>query len=92
MVRQVCILCTVIYPKLISGTDDVLYYQNFLEEVKQWTNVFGVSTTPSNTVPDYAVAGWTRYDYGPNVMGISAAGVGHGISYQSTQIMQWFGL
>lgn len=72
--------------------DDVLYYQNFLEETKQWTNVFGVSTTPTNTVQNYPIAGWTRYDYGPNVMGISAAGVGHGISYQSTQIMEWFGL
>lgn len=31
---------------------------------------FGASTNPTNTVPDYAVNGWTRYDYGPNVTGI----------------------
>ncbi|KAG8833418.1 hypothetical protein FRC18_003666 [Serendipita sp. 400] len=75
------------------GTADaVLYYQNFLEETKQWTNVFGVSTTPTNTVQNYPLSGWTRYDYGSNVMGISAQGVGHDISYQSTQIMEWFGL
>ncbi|KAG8797239.1 hypothetical protein FRC17_007806 [Serendipita sp. 399] len=72
--------------------DNVLYYQNFLEETKQWTNVFGVSQTPTNTVQNYPLSGWTRYDYGPNVMGISAQGVGHDISYQYTQIMEWFGL
>ncbi|KAG8786862.1 hypothetical protein FRC15_010514 [Serendipita sp. 397] len=73
--------------------DNVLYYQNFIEETKQWSNVFGASSSPSNTVQNWPVAGWTRYDYGPNVMGISAQGVGHtDITYQSTQIMQWFGL
>ncbi|KAG8769692.1 hypothetical protein FRC20_003277 [Serendipita sp. 405] len=72
--------------------DQVLYYQNFLEETKQWTNVFGVSTTATNTVSNYAVSGWTRYDYGPNVMAISAAGVSHDIQLQTTQVMEWFGL
>ncbi|KAG8831659.1 hypothetical protein FRC17_002803 [Serendipita sp. 399] len=75
------------------GTNDnVLYYQNFLEETKQWTNVHGVSQTPTNTVQNYPYAGWTRYDYGPNVMAISAQGVGHDIAYPATQIMEWFGL
>lgn len=72
--------------------DTTLNYNNFGEEVKQWTNVFGVSTTPTNTVLNYPLSGWTRYDYGPNVMGISAAGVDHSIPYQTTQIMEWFGL
>lgn len=73
-------------------SDQVLNYNNFGEEVKQWTNVWGVSTTPTNTVQNYAVSGWTRYDYGPNVMGISAAGVPHDIQLQSAQVLAWFGL
>ncbi|PVF95677.1 putative acetylxylan esterase [Serendipita vermifera] len=73
-------------------TDAVLSYNNFGEQVKQWTNVWGVSQTPTNTVSNYPVSGWTRYDYGPNVMGISAAGVGHEIAYQTTQVLEWFGL
>jgi acetylxylan esterase len=75
------------------GTNDqVLNYNNFGEEVKQWTNVWGVSQTATNTVTNYAQSGWTRYDYGPNVMGISAAGVPHDIQLQHTQVMEWFGL
>ncbi|KIM23821.1 carbohydrate esterase family 1 protein [Serendipita vermifera MAFF 305830] len=72
--------------------DEILNYNNFGEEVKQWTNVSGVSTTPTNTVANYPLSGWTRYDYGPNVMGISAAGVTHDIAYQSNLILGWFGL
>lgn len=75
------------------GTGDaVLYYQNFLEEIKQWTNVLGVSATPSATVQNYAVSGWTRTDYGPRFMAISAQGVDHGIQYQGPQVKEFFGL
>ncbi|KIM22089.1 carbohydrate esterase family 1 protein [Serendipita vermifera MAFF 305830] len=70
--------------------DTTLNYNNFGEEVKQWTNVFGVSTTPTNTVLNYPLSGWTRYDYGPNVMGISAAGVDH--TSRIRQIRLWNGL
>ncbi|KIM22090.1 carbohydrate esterase family 1 protein, partial [Serendipita vermifera MAFF 305830] len=72
--------------------DATLSYNNFGEEIKQWTNIFGVSTTATNTVYNYPLTGWTRYDYGPNVSGISAAGVDHNIPYQTTKVMDWFGL
>jgi acetylxylan esterase len=72
--------------------DTTLNYNNFKEEVKQWTNVLGVSADPTNTVNNYVVNGWTRYDYGPKVMGISAAGVTHDIQLQSAQVLEWFGL
>ncbi|CCA77161.1 probable acetylxylan esterase (subclass of the carboxylic acid esterases), partial [Serendipita indica DSM 11827] len=75
------------------GTNDqVLYYTNFGEEVKQWTNVHGVSTTPTKTTTNYIFSGWTRYDYGPNVSGISAQGVPHDIQLQAAQVLEWFGL
>lgn len=72
--------------------DTVVNVQNLKEQVKQWTNVHNVSETPSATVQNYAQSGWTRTDYGANVMAISAPGVGHGIPYQGAQVKAWFGL
>jgi acetylxylan esterase len=49
--------------QLWHGTaDDTLRYPNFTEEIKQWTNVHGLSQTPSFT--DSPQANWTRTRYG----------------------------
>jgi poly(hydroxyalkanoate) depolymerase family esterase len=62
-------------------TDTTLAYANFGEEIKQWTNVSGLSQTPSYT--DYPQSSWTRTRYGGDigaraaVEGISIAGTGH---------------
>jgi acetylxylan esterase len=63
-------------------TDTTLYYANFGEEIKQWTNVLGVSPTPVLT--DTPQPGWTRTRYGSTgvqapVEAISVAGVGHSL-------------
>jgi acetylxylan esterase len=63
-------------------TDTTLQYPNFGEEIKQWTNVLGVSQTPAST--DTPQSGWTRTRYGntstrPPVEAISVAGVGHSL-------------
>ena len=63
-------------------TDDTLRYPNFAEEIKQWTNVLGVSQTPVLT--DTPQSGWTRTRYGSAsaqapVEAISVAGVGHSL-------------
>jgi poly(hydroxyalkanoate) depolymerase family esterase len=71
------------YPRmqLWHGTaDSTLNYVNFGEEIKQWTNLNGVSQTPVLT--DSPQSGWTRTRYGnngtmPPVEGISVAGAGH---------------
>jgi acetylxylan esterase len=48
--------------QLWHGTNDTtLYYANFGEEIKQWTNVLGVSQTPSTT--DSPQSGWTHTTY-----------------------------
>ncbi|GAA1038891.1 hypothetical protein GCM10009557_56120 [Virgisporangium ochraceum] len=63
------------------GTADAtLRYPNFGEQIKQWTNVHGVSQTPSFT--DTPQSGWTRTRYGGTgvqapVEGISLQGAGH---------------
>ncbi|GIF52063.1 poly(hydroxyalkanoate) depolymerase family esterase [Asanoa ferruginea] len=69
--------------QLWHGTvDATLNYNNFGEELKQWTNVSGVSQTAVQT--DAPKSGWTRTRYGnnsltPPVEGISVAGVGHSL-------------
>jgi acetylxylan esterase len=67
--------------QLWHGTaDTTLSYVNFGEEIKQWTNVLGVSQTPTST--DTPVSGWTRTRYANSagtveVEGYSIAGAGH---------------
>jgi poly(hydroxyalkanoate) depolymerase family esterase len=66
--------------QLWHGTaDGTLNYVNFGEEIKQWTNVLGVSQTPFST--DTPQSGWTRTRYGSagnvQVEAYSIAGAGH---------------
>jgi poly(hydroxyalkanoate) depolymerase family esterase len=69
--------------QLWHGTNDqTLYYQNFGEEIKQWTNVLGVGQTPVLT--DHPQASWTRTRYGSTattapVEAISIAGGTHDV-------------
>jgi poly(hydroxyalkanoate) depolymerase family esterase len=69
--------------QVFHGTaDTTLAFPNFGEEIKQWTNVLGVSQTPSST--DSPQSGWTRTRYGGTgtmapVEGISVQGVGHSL-------------
>jgi acetylxylan esterase len=71
------------YPRmqLWHGTaDTTLSYPNFGEEIKQWTNLNGVSQTPVLT--DHPQSTWTRTRYGSTatqapVEGVSVQGAGH---------------
>ncbi|WP_433074443.1 extracellular catalytic domain type 1 short-chain-length polyhydroxyalkanoate depolymerase [Dactylosporangium sp. CA-052675] len=71
------------YPRMQlwhGTTDTTLAYPNFGEELKQWTNLAGLSQTPAFT--DHPQSSWTRTRYGntgtqATVEGISIAGVGH---------------
>ena len=84
--------------QLWHGTaDTTLFYANFGEEIKQWTNVLGVSQTPSLT--DSPQSGWTRTRYGGTgtespVEGVSIAGVGHALPQagMETFAIQFMGL
>ncbi|GHJ35730.1 PHB depolymerase family esterase [Streptomyces sp. TS71-3] len=84
--------------QLWHGTSDTtLRYPNFGEEIKQWTNVLGVSQTPAAT--DQPQSGWTRTRYGSSsaqapVEGISIAGVGHSLptSGMAARALTFFGL
>lgn len=84
--------------QLWHGTaDTTLAYANFGEEIKQWTNVLGVSQTPSFT--DSPQSGWTRTRFGAAgigapVEGISIQGAGHvlPLSGMAAYAIQFFGL
>jgi poly(hydroxyalkanoate) depolymerase family esterase len=84
--------------QLWHGTDDAtLTYPNFGEEIKQWTNVLGVSQTPAAT--DSPQSGWTRTRYGSTgdrapVEAISLQGVGHNLmtSGMAARVLTFFGL
>ncbi|MEU4744505.1 PHB depolymerase family esterase, partial [Actinosynnema sp. NPDC023658] len=71
------------YPRMQfwhGTTDTTLAYPNFGEEIKQWTNLRGLSQTPAST--DSPQSSWTRTRYGDTgtratVEGISISGTGH---------------
>jgi len=68
------------FTQIWHGTaDTTLYPQNFDEEIKQWTNVFGVSSTPSATVQNSPLSGWTRMSYGSNFQAIRYISPGSGL-------------
>ncbi|CAE7132736.1 unnamed protein product, partial [Rhizoctonia solani] len=75
-----------------GSVDTTLYTQNFYEEIKQWTNVFGVSQTPTATTQNWPRTNWVKTEYGPNVQAIIANGVTHDLPVQATQVIQWMGL
>ena len=84
--------------QLWHGTaDTTLFYRNFGEEIKQWTNVFGLSQTPTAT--DSPQSGWTRTRYvdgsgNVDVEAYSIAGAGHALpqSGMATYAIRFFGL
>ena len=84
--------------QLWHGTaDTTLRYPNFGEEIKQWTNVLGVSQTSAQT--DSPQSGWTRTRYGGTgaqapVEAISVSGVGHSLpmSGMAAMAIAFFGL
>ncbi|MEU5216815.1 PHB depolymerase family esterase [Streptomyces sp. NPDC020807] len=76
--------------QLWHGTaDTILSHNNLGEAVKQWTDVLGVSQTPSAT--DTPAANWTRtrYDNRAGVTQVEAyslAGTGHQLPVQGTRM------
>lgn len=53
-----------------GDSDTTIYPQNYHETIKQWTGVFGYSTTPIATYPNSPASPYTRYVFGPNVEGV----------------------
>jgi len=82
--------------QLWHGTnDEILSYVNFGEAVKQWTNVHGLSQTPTST--DTPQQGWTRTRYADGagqvrVEAVSMANTPHNLPVQAASAIAFFGL
>ncbi|KAF8591660.1 carbohydrate-binding module family 1 protein [Ramaria rubella] len=72
--------------------DTTLYPQNFYEEIKQWTNVLGVSQTPTSNITNDPLPGYSRASYGPDFQAILAQNVGHTVPEQPNDVFTFFGL
>ncbi|EEB90184.1 hypothetical protein MPER_11644, partial [Moniliophthora perniciosa FA553] len=72
--------------------DTTLYPQNFWEEIKEWTNVFGVSQTPTQNQTGNPLPNYWRASFGTNVQAIWANGVGHTVPERADDVLAWFGL
>ncbi|KAH7370228.1 putative Acetylxylan esterase A [Rhexocercosporidium sp. MPI-PUGE-AT-0058] len=82
-------------PKMMiyHGTiDTTLRYANYNEELKQWSNVLGVSFSSNKT--NTPISGYTKmlYGDGTKLVGISAANVGHTPPIRPADDLAWFGL
>ena len=86
------------YPRvqLWHGSQDtVLHYRNLGEEIEQWTNVHGLSRTPTST--DHPQPTWTRTRYADRcgrvaVEAISMAGEPHNLPVRAPEAIAFFGL
>src|SRR5690349_8232121 len=79
--------------QLWHGTnDDVLRFPNFGEEIKQWTNVHGVSQTPTSTEQNQPRSGWVRTRYGSNVEAVQETGQPHNLQILADETIRFFGL
>jgi acetylxylan esterase len=75
--------------------DEVLRYPNFGEQIDQWTNVHGLTQTPSFT--DTPQSGYTRTRYGGTgdtapVEAISMNGVSHNLPVDAAAAVHFLGL
>lgn len=83
------------YPRMQTwhGTaDNIVFYQNLIEQLKQWSTVLGVDWT--SNVTDTPQSGYTKMVYGDGtqLVGYSALGVGHTVPVHVNVTLDWFGL
>ncbi|ANZ34776.1 esterase [Lentzea guizhouensis] len=79
--------------QLWHGTADTLVPYSLLREtIEQWTNVFGLSQTPTST--DTPRPGWNRSRYAGNVEAYSVQGAGHSLpsTGMAAAAIEFFGL
>jgi acetylxylan esterase len=78
-------------------TDDILLFHNFGEEIKEWTNVLGVSETPTATENNALQSGWIRTRYADNtgvvrVEAVQETGQPHNLVINGAEAIRFFGL
>ncbi|KAF3396037.1 Acetylxylan esterase A [Penicillium rolfsii] len=75
-----------------GSVDTTLYPQNYYETCKQWAGVFGYNyDSPQSTLANTPDANYQTTNWGPNLQGIYATGVGHTVPIHGAKDMEWFG-
>lgn len=75
-----------------GSADTTLYPQNYYETCKQWAGVFGYNyDSPQSTQTNTPDANYQTTNWGSNLQGIYATGVGHTVPIHGAQDMEWFG-
>ncbi|MDP9034606.1 MAG: PHB depolymerase family esterase [Myxococcota bacterium] len=84
--------------QLWHGTADaIVKFPNFGEEIKEWTNVLGVSATPISTENNAIQAGWVRTRYADSagvvrVEAIQETGQPHNLVVNQAEAIHFLGL
>lgn len=72
--------------------DNVIAFQSLIEQVKEWSNVFGVQWIRNET--DTPLKGYTKMIFGDGTKFVanSALGAGHVVPTHEASVLSWFGL
>ena len=77
-------------------TDNVLDYKNMAEDIKEWTNVLGLTESPTTTEPNSPKSGTTHQSWKNPCYTVyetfSEAGVGHAIVVDGAVASAYFGI
>ncbi|KAK1970211.1 PHB depolymerase family esterase [Colletotrichum sublineola] len=74
-----------------GSLDTTLYVQNYYETIKQWTGLFGYTTTPVSETPNYPRSPYTKYVFGDKLETFLGNGVTHSIDVFAEEDLKWFG-
>ncbi|KAI0369635.1 acetyl xylan esterase [Pilatotrama ljubarskyi] len=73
--------------------DTTVFPQNFFEEIKQWTTVFGYPSTPISNVSEPTLPkGYSNATFGPKFQAILAQGVGHTVPLFEQLYLEFLGI
>ncbi|RPA77613.1 acetyl xylan esterase [Ascobolus immersus RN42] len=79
--------------QLLHNTpDEILHYNNMEEQIKQWTNVHGYSTTPNAVSYGSPTSAWTRRTYGDRLQGLTSTQYTHIFPIPADDTIAYFGI
>ena len=83
------------YPKIQiyhGSSDTTLAPNNYNETVKQWAGVFGYSYPAQKITRNAPLNNYETDDFGPNLQGFYATGVGHNVPIRGNDDLAFFGI
>ncbi|KAK3363147.1 putative cellulose binding protein [Lasiosphaeria hispida] len=83
-------------PKMLiihGSADTTIYPQNFNETLKQWAGVLGYTYgSPQQTLAGNPSSEYTKYVYGPDLVGVYGTGITHNVPINGAQDLEWLGI